>query len=210
MIAPLATPLAIPYLDALAAPTPTPGGGSAAAVTAAMGCALLSMVGGISRNIAHPAADARLAAGLQHLEGARMRALSIGADDEHAYAGYRTAAALPRVSTAERESRRIALAEATILAAAPPLDLVQLIATVLDAAVAILPDLSPYLRADVVAASWLLQAAAQAAAAMIDVNVASMKDPSSVAAWTADAATAAAAFERALSDLRAALAASIA
>ena len=45
---------------------------------------------------------------------------------------------------------------------------------------------------------------------MIDVNVASMKDPSSVAAWTADAATAAAAFERALSDLRAALAASIA
>ena len=44
----LATTSLADYLAALAAATPTPGGGSAAGVTGAMGAALVEMVAGLS------------------------------------------------------------------------------------------------------------------------------------------------------------------
>ena len=48
------------WLDAYAAPTVTPGGGSASAVAAAIGCALLSMSARIGAGKAEPADAARL------------------------------------------------------------------------------------------------------------------------------------------------------
>jgi formiminotetrahydrofolate cyclodeaminase len=201
-----ATPLAAPYLEALAAATPTPGGGSASAVAAGMGCALLAMVAGISARSAAPDAADRLAHLGREFDASRAQTLALGADDEQAYAAYRAAAALPKATADEKATRRAALADATIIAATPPLDLVRLVAVVLDLATRALPDLSPYLAADVVTASWLLQAAGQGALAMVDVNTASMADPAVRAAWQNDAANAAAALDRALADLRAALA----
>lgn len=48
------------WLDAYAAPTVTPGGGSASAVAAALGCALLAMAARIGARKAEPDAAARL------------------------------------------------------------------------------------------------------------------------------------------------------
>jgi formiminotetrahydrofolate cyclodeaminase len=48
------------WLDAYAAPTVTPGGGSASAVAAGLGCALLAMTARIGARKAEPAAAARL------------------------------------------------------------------------------------------------------------------------------------------------------
>jgi methenyltetrahydrofolate cyclohydrolase len=60
------------WLDAYAAPTVTPGGGSASAVAAALGCALLAMTARIGARKAEPAAAARL--GWLAGEAERLRA----------------------------------------------------------------------------------------------------------------------------------------
>jgi methenyltetrahydrofolate cyclohydrolase len=62
-----------PWLDAYAAPTVTPGGGSASAVAAALGCALLAMVARIGARKAEPELRDRLrwlAAEAERLRGA--------------------------------------------------------------------------------------------------------------------------------------------
>jgi methenyltetrahydrofolate cyclohydrolase len=200
-----ATRLSEPYLSALAAPAPTPGGGSASAVTAAMAAALLEMVAGISLTSASGDQAGRLTAFLDDVRDARQRCLALGEDDERAYAAYRTASGLPKGSPEEKAARRNALASATMVAATPPLDLTGVVAAIADRAAAIVADTSPYLTADLVTATALLQAAGQGAMAMVDVNVRSIKDESVRAAWLNDAAHANAALDRALADLRASL-----
>ncbi len=75
------------YLDDLAARKPAPGGGSAAALEAALGCALISMVANytISNKKYEPHKD-KAAGCLKKSEGLRERLLKLVDEDVEAYA----------------------------------------------------------------------------------------------------------------------------
>jgi formiminotetrahydrofolate cyclodeaminase len=71
------------WLDAYAAPTVTPGGGSASAVAAALGCALLAMTARIGASKADPEGADRL----QHLAGEADRLRATLVEQERTDAG---------------------------------------------------------------------------------------------------------------------------
>jgi len=71
------------WLDAYAAPTVTPGGGSASAVSAALGCALLAMTARIGARSAEPDAAERL----DRLAGAADRLRVVLVEQERTDAG---------------------------------------------------------------------------------------------------------------------------
>lgn len=74
------------YLDALASRTPVPGGGSAAALTAACAAALISMVAGYSLNRGSPRrTEERIKKTLQKSEKIRKRLLILVDLDSRAY-----------------------------------------------------------------------------------------------------------------------------
>ncbi len=108
------------YLDALASEMPVPGGGSAAAVAAALGAALVAMVARICAGSPRFASrhDQALAL-VRDADALRSALLEARSRDEAAYAAVVAAQALPRELAAERSA---ALREALARAAEAPLD----------------------------------------------------------------------------------------
>jgi formiminotetrahydrofolate cyclodeaminase len=128
------------YLEAVASADPTPGGGSVVAIVAALGAALGAMVCNLT--IGRPAsspAESDLRATLDRLTLLRHELRRAAADDESAYRRYRTASALPKGTTAERDTRMAAVQAALIDAADVPL-------TVATACLALLEALEPVAR----------------------------------------------------------------
>lgn len=99
------------YLTRLASADPTPGGGSAALVVAAFGCALLGMVARIC-------SDGALAARADTLRADLLHRATL---DEAAFRRVVAAQALPRDGEPAKERRREALQRALADAAAEPL-----------------------------------------------------------------------------------------
>lgn len=173
-----ATALSDAYLQQLASATPTPGGGSASAVGAALGVALLEMVASLSQQSADAGRQIILAELASSFRANQHRLLDLGAADEDAYGGYRQALALPKSTDEDRARRREALQQATVNSARVPLDIADLALESLRS----IPDLasvsSPYLRADLATAAHLLAGAAHGAIVMVDTNLPSIKDES--------------------------------
>lgn len=171
-----ATALAGAYLQQLASPAPTPGGGSASAVSAAIGVALLEMVASLSQQSADAERQPILSDLATTFRADQRRLLELGAADENAYGGYRQALALPKSSNEEKARRREALQQAIIASARVPLDVAELALNALRS----IPDLaavsSSYLRADLATAAHVLAGATHGAIVMVDTNLGSIKD----------------------------------
>lgn len=171
-----ATALADAYLQQLAGATPTPGGGSACAVGAALGVALLDMVASLSQQSAHAEQQPMLSELATTFRAHQRRLLDLGAADENAYGGYRQARALPKSTEEEKNRRREALQQATINSARVPLDVADLALDSLRGIPTLAAVSSPYLRADLATAAHLLAGAAHGAIVMVDTNLSSIKD----------------------------------
>jgi glutamate formiminotransferase/formiminotetrahydrofolate cyclodeaminase len=111
------------FLDALAAPTPTPGGGSAAAYSAAMGAALVAMVAGLTLGKKKYAeVEAEMQEVHHQAETLRVELAQAVEDDAAAFEAVMGAFHLPK-DTSEHEKTRAAAIELAILnAARVPLD----------------------------------------------------------------------------------------
>jgi formiminotetrahydrofolate cyclodeaminase len=111
------------YLTQLASDAPTPGGGSAATIVAAMGAALVAMVARINgknpKYASHLDDVMRIVARADEL---RERLLKARARDEAAFAAVMEAYALPKEAFDDHLARRAALEEALAKAAAEPLE----------------------------------------------------------------------------------------
>jgi formiminotetrahydrofolate cyclodeaminase len=160
------------YLERLASSDAVPGGGSAAAVVAAIGAALVAMVGRISANPPEGLVEEadRLRA---ELDAARKR-------DEEAYAAVVAAQALPKSDESERVARRDAVEHALKAAAQSPLDAAALALRVLELVERLLQIHMGALVSDVGCAAEFAHAAVIACGYNVRINHRYMRDEAAI------------------------------
>ncbi|GAC1432958.1 MAG: cyclodeaminase/cyclohydrolase family protein [Candidatus Velthaea sp.] len=170
------------YLERLASAEPTPGGGSAAALTGAMSAALIAMVARITLGSAKHAAVHDEARTLT-LEGDRLRAAFTAARaiDETAYRAVVDAMALPRSTDAEKSGRTARLQQALAGAAEAPLGVAGQALQTLGLCERAAALRNPHLMSDVDCALRLARAALDASAANVEVNHRFLKNAEAVA-----------------------------
>jgi len=150
------------YLDQLSTCSPVPGGGSAAALTAALGVGLISMVTNysIGRKSNTPTIEKRLAKILAQSEPIRLRLLELTSLDSEAYLKVTAARSLGKKEQAwaAKEARAV------------PLEVCKLCYKALQLTPYLAQKGNPYLLSDVKVALELLMSAFNGARVMIRIN----------------------------------------
>lgn len=165
------------YLEQLASTEPTPGGGSAAGLTGAMSAALLCMSARFTVGREKYAAfQAQAAAVLAQAEELRAALEGLAEEDAQAYAQYRAASALPKVSAEEKTARYQALQQATRVSIQVPMAVLRHCARLLELADILADHCNPYLVSDVVSAVHFALAAFRGALVNVRINLASLDD----------------------------------
>ena len=150
------------FLDQLAARTPTPGGGGAAAVTGAMAAGLVAMAARFSATRLPGAGELA-----DRADALRRRLAQLADMDAQAYAAVLEALRLPR----EASQREVQRQEALLGAALVPLEIAGIGAQVAVMAARLAETGNPNLRGDAVTGAVLAAASARSAACLVDINV---------------------------------------
>ena len=152
-------------LAALAADTPAPGGGAAVAVACALAAALVEMAAGLSRD--HDAGDRMPVLG-ERAAAARSKAARLADEDAVVYGRVIDAQRLPALHPSRQERIAGALSDAADV----PLAIAQEAAELAELAAEVAAAGNPSLRGDAIAAALLAEAAGQAAARLVEINLA--------------------------------------
>lgn len=165
------------FVNAVASPEPTPGGGSVAAVTGAMGVSLVIMVTGLART-RHNTDDERaaLAEARAALVPLRDRLLALADADTESYDQVTAAFRLPKATEAEKAARTEAVQRALQAATLVPLDTLRATVDALRPARIVEESGNPSAASDVGVALGLLAAAARGAALNVRVNLDGIND----------------------------------
>jgi formiminotetrahydrofolate cyclodeaminase len=150
------------FLNQLAARTPTPGGGGAAAVTGAMAAGLVAMAARFSETRLPDAGELA-----DQADELRRRLAQLAEEDAQAYAAVLETLRLPR-DASQREVQR---QEALLGAALVPLEIAGIGARVALMAARLAETGNPNLRGDAVTGAVLAAASARSAASLVDINV---------------------------------------
>ncbi|MBV8150267.1 MAG: cyclodeaminase/cyclohydrolase family protein [Candidatus Eremiobacteraeota bacterium] len=170
------------YMERLASSAPTPGGGSAAGLVAALGAALCAMV---ARIVAGGKVDAERAGTCRSIAGEadrlRNELLAKSGADEIAYGEVVAAMALPKATPEEKAIRDELLQQALTVAARIPLEIAQRAVAVVALADATLALENRNLISDVLCAGEFGGAALAASAANVRINHRYLRDATMVA-----------------------------
>ncbi len=165
------------FLNSLAAPTPTPGGGSAAAATAAMGAALVAMVAGLTlgkKKYAEVEGEMRSIQQEAHeLQQALRDAVR---EDARSFEAILAALRLPKETPGEAASRQQAIEEATLQAARIPLETARRALRVMQLALVVAEKGNLNAITDAAAGFQLAQAALRAAAYNVRINLSALPE----------------------------------
>jgi glutamate formiminotransferase len=170
------------FVDAVAAKTPTPGGGSVSALAGALAVALGEMVCRLtlarkSFEVHHKTLEESLA----RLASLRQRLLANIDRDAQSYEAVVGTMKLPRATQAEQAARAQAVEAASKTAAEVPMETAELAAEVARVIEALRPITIPQASSDLAVALDLAGAARRGAVENIRANLASIHDP----AWLA-------------------------
>lgn len=164
-------------LDRVSSGEAVPGGGAAAAVTGALGTALLLMVARLPRTRTGAADEAeRLAAAAVTLTPLRDRLVALADQDAEAYFAVMSAYRLPKATDSERSARRAGIDAAMERATDVPLDIMRLCHQALRDGLAVATCGAGSAAGEVVVAVELLTAALRGAAGCVDANLTTMKE----------------------------------
>jgi glutamate formiminotransferase len=174
--------LAQPFLDAVAAPTATPGGGSVAAYAAALAAALGQMVAGLSRKKKAQAQFVdQLSAAVDELRQAAAALAEAIDTDAGSYDAVLAAMKLPKESAEEQARREAAIQKATQMAALVPLRVAQAAAEIFERLGQLEAVSSPSMLSDLRVGRLMAAAGARGALENVAINLESITD----AAFTA-------------------------
>lgn len=162
-----------PFIEQLAAPTATPGGGSAAAAVGAMAAALAGMVAGMSRGKkAYVQYEQQLGQIIARLATLREELkAAIDADAE----SYQQVIAAHKQARASSDGEA-QIDSATRRATQVPLETAQKAKEVADLVESLRPIINPNMASDLTVAAALAQAAITGGLANVEINLGSLKD----------------------------------
>ena len=164
-----------PFIEQLAAPTATPGGGSASAASAAMAAGLAHMVASMSRGKkAYVQYEAQLSSAIARL--GTLREELKAAIDADAVAFTSVMSAYKQAKTADEKSAAAMIDAALQQATAVPLAVAEKADEIARLAQSLEPITNPNMKSDLTTAIALSRAAVTGALANVEINLASMKD----------------------------------
>lgn len=175
------------WLDELASAAPAPGGGAAAAISAALGAALVAMVCNLT--IGKPRYgehEPLMREALASATRLRAQAIQLAADDSAAFGAVADAYRLPATTTTDKAARGEAIQVALTTAADVALRTAEVAAAVIGEAARILDGANVNLISDVAVAAASAQAGLTAAEINVDINIKSMRDQGRVATLRAE------------------------
>ena len=175
--------LARPFVNAVAEPSATPGGGSVSAFAAALAAALGQMVAGLSRKKRSQAAHVDKLS--EHLDALRREAdaLTEAIDtDAASYDAVLTAFKLPQGGAAEIAARDEAIQKTTIGAAEVPLRVAERAVALFERLGQLETIAAASMKSDLRVARLMASAGAEGALANVEINLDGIKDAPYVAA----------------------------
>ncbi len=177
-------------VDDLAAKTPTPGGGSAAAMSACLGTALFLMVVRFSRGKkANLERDAELAAAETALQDHVQRLLPMAERDCRAFDLVSAAYTMPKDTDEQKELRNRAIQEGMLGAMVVPEETLCMVRDVCQAMAHVVDCVGKNIVSDLASGAALLRAAAEGAFLNVKINAAYL-DNRTLATGTTDRARA--------------------
>jgi glutamate formiminotransferase/formiminotetrahydrofolate cyclodeaminase len=175
----LPTPQSVSFVEELAAPTPTPGGGAAAAYAGAMGAALVAMVAGLTLG---KKKYANVEAGMQAIrvmaESLRKELRQAADDDASSFEVLMATFKLPKGTEEEQATRNAAIVNATLNAAHVPLHVANDVVKVMELALKCARDGNVNAISDAMSGFAMSRAALTAAGYNVRINIHSLEDES--------------------------------
>jgi glutamate formiminotransferase / formiminotetrahydrofolate cyclodeaminase len=172
-----------PFLEAVAGPTATPGGGSVSAFAGAMAASLGQMVAGLSRKKkAQLAVVDKLSEALDNMRRVAEELTQAIDRDAESYDAVMAAFKLPQSDTAEVAAREEAIQVATRSAAEVPLRVADRTVTLFERLGQLAAIAAASMKSDLEVARLMAAAGAKGALANVEINLDGMKDAEYVAA----------------------------
>ena len=181
--------LAQPFLDAVAEPTATPGGGSVAALAGALAASLGQMVAGLSRKKKSQGAYVEpLSVAVAELQAAAQATAEAIDRDAASYEAVMAAMKLPKGTEEEQRRRDEAIQRATRGAAEVPMQVAEAAVEIFERLGQLEPICAASMLSDLRVGRLMAAAAARGALENVAINLESVTDASYVAARKARAA----------------------
>lgn len=183
-------PTPIQFLDAVAAGTASPGGGSVAALAGALAAALGGMVARLTMGRKKYAEiEAQMQTLAADLDAWRAALAADVARDAEAYQKVMDAFRMPKDDEDGQQARREAIEAATIVAGQIPLGVARTALQVLNLLKVLARDANPNAVTDAGVGAHMARAAVEAAALNVLVNAAGLRDTEMAEAWRAEIET---------------------
>jgi glutamate formiminotransferase/formiminotetrahydrofolate cyclodeaminase len=166
-----------PFIEQLAAPTATPGGGSAAAASGAMAAGLASMVASMSRGKkAYLQHESQLSEAIARLAQLREELKSAIDADAESYNVVMKAYKSAKESDRNANDGDAGIASALKQATSVPLGVAEKVVEVAKIAAKLKPITNPNMKSDLTTAIALAKAALEGALANVEINLDSLKN----------------------------------
>ena len=170
------------FLDELASNAPAPGGGSVAALSGALGAALVSMVCNLTLGKkAYADVQDEISDLLAESEALRQELTGLLEEDVKAYTGYSKAAKMPRGTEEEKAERQVVMQAALKVATDVPLSIAEAAVKVMDLCMPAAEKGNKWAVSDAGVAVLMAEAALRSAALNVLINLGTLKDEEFVA-----------------------------